>query len=267
MKNSVSKVVPAVSVVIPAYNAERYLEAAVRSVLAQTWFDFEILIVDDCSTDGTVALMSALAAEDSRIICFHNSQNLGVAETRNIAIAKAQGEWIAFLDSDDLWRADKLEKQLALAASNSDAVLIYTGSAFMDQNGALYDYVMPAELRVTYQMLLRQNKLSCSSVMVKRSIMQRYPMRDSRTHEDYGAWLRILREVPAAYGVNEPLLIYRIVPGSKSSGRLRSANMYYLTCRDIGYGWFISGLLTARYAFFSISKRWRVYNSGKKISR
>lgn len=264
LRDSESRYSPAVSVVIPAYNAERYLEAAVRSVLAQTWRDLEVLIVDDCSTDGTVVLMEALAAEDARILCIHNPRNVGVAATRCIAVTRARGEWIAFLDSDDMWRADKLEKQLALAASSPDAVLLYTGTAFMDRDGALYRYVMPAKPRVTYRMLLRRNVMACSSVMVKRSVMERYPMRDSRTHEDYGAWLRILRETPAAYGVDEPLLLYRIVPGSKSSDRLRSARMYYLTCRSVGYGQLTSCFLTVRYSFYSIWKRWKIRCGGKR---
>lgn len=254
---------PAISVVIPAYNAERYLELAVRSVLAQTWRDFEILIVDDCSTDGTAALMQRLAAEDERIVCLQNSRNTGVAETRNAAVAQARGEWIAFLDSDDMWRKDKLEKQMALIASHPDAVLTYTGSAFMDQDGACYYYHMPVEQEVTYRTLLRRNVLACSSVMVKRGVMKRFPMRNSKTHEDYGTWLRILRETRAAYGVDEPLLIYRMAQGSKSSNRLKSACMYYLTCRDVGYHIISSIFLTFRYTFFSVWKRWKIYSGGK----
>lgn len=114
-----------VSVVIPAYNAERYLEETVRSVLAQTYQDFEIIIVDDGSKDGTVALANRLAKEDPRITVLRNPRNQGVAETRNHGIRQATGTYIALLDSDDVWAPAKLEKQLAcLTRRNADGVYL-----------------------------------------------------------------------------------------------------------------------------------------------
>lgn len=247
-----------VSVVMPAYNAEKYIEEAVRSVLRQTWTDFELLIVDDCSRDATAEIARRLAGEDGRIVLLQNPQNSGVSASRNAGVARARGKWIAFLDSDDLWREDKLEKQLALLEARGDAVLGYTASAFMDEAGGRYAYVMEAQAETAYETLLRKNLLSCSSVMVRRDVMLRYPMGGDGMHEDYAAWLLILREARCAYGLNEPLLIYRLREGSKSGSRVRSARMLFCSYRYVGYPVFHAGLLTLRYMGHSLSKRRKI---------
>ena len=102
---------PTISIITPAYNCEKYLEEAVDSVLAQTLQDWEMLIIDDCSSDNTYRCMQKLAQKDNRIRIFRNKHNVGAAATRNYGIQEAQSQWIAFLDSDDLWRKEKLEKQ------------------------------------------------------------------------------------------------------------------------------------------------------------
>ncbi|MCF2595524.1 glycosyltransferase family 2 protein [Pseudoflavonifractor phocaeensis] len=249
---------PLVSVVMPAYNAEKYVEAAIRSVLAQTFPEFELLVVDDCSRDRTAEIIQRLARQDSRVVFLQNPKNSGVAATRNYAISQAKGEWVAFLDSDDLWRADKLEKQLALLRGHPDGVLAYTASAFIDQDGKPYSYIMEAQPEVSYQTLLRRNLLSCSSVMVKTEVIRRYPMGHDGMHEDYTTWLQILRETRCAYGVNEPLLIYRLSPNSKSSGRVKSAKMLYRSYRYVGYGCMTAACLVFRYFFYSVRKRRKI---------
>ena len=246
---------PLVSVVMPAYNAQEYIEVAIRSVLSQTFSDFELLVVDDGSIDQTAEIIQRLAEEDERIVFLKNDQNSGVSATRNYAILQAKGEWIAFLDSDDLWRKDKLEKQLKLLQSYPDGVLSYTASAFIDKNGKRSSYIMEAPLEVNYQMLLRRNLLSCSSVMVKKEVIRRYPMGHDKMHEDYSTWLQILREVRCAYGINEPLLIYRLTANSKSSNRVKSAKMLYRSYRYLGYNDIVAIFLVLQYLFYSIHKR------------
>lgn len=248
---------------MPAYNAEKYIEAAIRSVLRQTWTEFELLIVDDCSRDSTAEIAERLAAEDSRIAVLRSTENAGVSVSRNMGVARAGGEWIAFLDSDDLWREDKLERQLALLERYPDAVLSYTASAFMDESGRMYSYVMEAEAETTYATLLRRNLLSCSSVMVRRDVMLRHPMGGDRMHEDYAAWLSVLRETRCAYGLNEPLLIYRVRRDSKSGRRLRSAGMLYRSYRYVGCSALGAGLLTLCYTVHSISKREKIRRTGR----
>lgn len=246
---------PTVSVVMPAYNTSKYISAAIESVLLQTFTDFELIVIDDCSKDDTYQIVKSYADKDRRIILLRNLQNSGVSATRNYGIEKALGKWIAFLDSDDMWRSDKLEKQLELLDKNSDAIICYTASAFIDSDGNPYNYVMPAESKMTYRMLLKKNLLSCSSVVVRRDVISRVKMADDRMHEDYSAWLIILRETPYAYGINEPLLIYRLSTSSKSSNRLKSAKMLYHSYRYVGYNPVKSGFLLLCYSAHSISKR------------
>lgn len=253
-----------VSVVMPAYNAGQYIEQTIRSALNQTWTDFELIVVDDCSQDRTAEIVYRIAEEDPRIIPLKNIRNSGVSVSRNTGVSKARGEWIAFLDSDDLWREDKLEKQLAFLEAHPDAVLSYTASAFMDEEGHRYGYVMEVEEVMTYRKLLRRNLISCSSVMVRRDVISRYPMGGDRMHEDYSAWLLILREVRCAYGLNEPLLIYRLRRGSKSGSKFHSAGLIFRSYRYVGYSVLDAALLMLGYVPHSLSKRRQIQNSGKR---
>lgn len=228
-------ITPAVSVIIPAYNCEEYLEEAVSSVLDQTFEDLELIIIDDCSTDGTQALMERLAGRDSRIRIYHNEENLGAAGTRNRGVMMARAKWIAFLDGDDLWEREKLEKQLDLAARIPEARLIFTGSAFIEDDGMTIAYVLHVPETVDRKALLKQNVISCSSVLIRRELMERFPMpREEGIHEDFADWLRILEEVPCAYGVDEPLLIYRRALTSKSGKKGKSARMNWKTYEYAG---------------------------------
>jgi teichuronic acid biosynthesis glycosyltransferase TuaG len=214
-----------------------------------------LIVIDDGSTDGSYAVAERLAQGESRVRLYRGEGNSGVASGRNRGVALARGEWVAFLDADDLMTSDKLERQLAFT-QETNARVSYTASAFMDAAGKRFDYIMPAIKELTYPELLRRNLMSCSSVMVERALIERHPFPDSaNTHEDFAAWLSIVREVGRAYGLNEPLLIYRLSAGSKSAGRLRSARMSYNAYRGAGYGAIASAGLTLRYAIHSIRKR------------
>lgn len=249
-----------ISIVMPAYNAAGTIRDSIQSIFAQTVKDWELIVIDDGSKDDTTRILEELAAVDKRIRFLKNEKNSGASYTRNRAVALARGEWIAFLDSDDLWRSDKLEKQLALIEKHPNAVICYTASSFIDDKGKSYGYVMEAEERVTYKMLLRKNLLSCSSVLIRASVMKNIKMPNDRMHEDYFVWLTVLREYGEAYGVNEPLLIYRLSANSKSGNRLRSAKMLFNSYRAVGYGFLSACMLVFRYMFYSISKRRKIRN-------
>lgn len=252
---------PYVSIIMPAYNAEAFVESAINSVLAQTYTDYELIVINDSSTDSTAEIVSRIAATDKRILFFDNKVNLGVSATRNLGVLKASSDWIAFLDSDDMWRNDKLFKQIELIATHPDAVIVYSGSSFIDNNGKPYNWIMPAEPKMTYNMLLKRNLLSCSSIMVRKDAICKTGMANDKMHEDYSAWLKILKDVKYAYGLNEPLLIYRLSHNSKSSNRLKSAKMTYRSYRYVEYNPIMALILTVRYAFYSISKRQKIKRS------
>ena len=227
---------PLISVVMPAYNCAKTLAASVQSVLAQTFEDWELLIIDDCSPDDTLALMRQLKIQDpGRIRLFRNKTNRGVGLTRMRGVNAARGRWIAFLDSDDLWTPDKLWKQAALAAAEPDARLIFTGSSFIDADGSPLKYRLEVPARITRGDLLKQNLISCSSVMIDRELIKEHPMSHRMDmHEDFACWLRILEDIPYASGINEPLLIYRLQRDSKSGNKAKAAKMNWRTYRHAG---------------------------------
>ena len=251
---------PLISVVMPAYNAEHCIGDAIQSVLSQTYPNFELIVVDDCAQDQTAAIVQAFADTDDRIMFLRNQQNSGASVSRNRAIAAAKGEWIAFLDSDDMWRADKLEQQVRFLRYHPEARLLYTASAFMDEQGNRFSHVMQAKPLTTRSLLLKGNIISCSSVLVRKEDMLKHPMAGDRMHEDYVTWLQILEETPYAYGINEPLLIYRLSSTSKSSNRITSAKMLYRSYRHVGYSSLHTVFMVFRYTLYSIRKR-------KKITR
>lgn len=221
---------PKISIITPAYNCEKYLEEAVDSVLAQTTQDWELLIIDDCSKDHTYRCMQKLAERDSRIRIFKNTQNAGAAATRNFGIRQAKGQWIAFLDSDDLWKKEKLEKQMNFLEKYPEASFLFTGSAFIEDDGMTIAHTLHVPERVNRRRLLGQNVISCSSVLIRRELMLEFPMpEEDGIHEDFATWLGILSKVPWAYGMDEPLLIYRRALASKSGEKGKSAQMNWRT--------------------------------------
>jgi len=260
---------PKVSVIMAAYNAEATIAESINSILVQTFTDWELLIVDDCSTDSTLSIIAGMAKEDARIRIYHAPENQGVAATRNFAIAYAIGGWIAFLDSDDIWHKEKLDKQLRFAEETA-AVITYTGTAYMDETGNISSYILPAKPKLPYKTLLHSNLMSCSSVMVRKDAMKPFPVGAS-THEDYAVWLQIVSEVGHASGLNEPLLTYRMGNESKSAARLHSAIMTYNAYRQVRFGRFMSFLLTVRYALHSVSKRLNIrlgrMNAGARTNK
>ena len=170
--------------------------------------------------DNTYRYMKKLAEKDKRIRIFQNKVNSGSAATRNYGVRLARGEWIAFLDGDDLWREDKLEKQLAVIERNPEAEFLFTGSAFIEDDGMTIAHVLHVPEHVSRRKLLGQNVISCSSVLIRRELMLEFPMPEEEgIHEDFATWLAILEKVPKAYGVDEPLLIYRKALASKSGKR------------------------------------------------
>lgn len=222
-----------VSIIMAAYNAADTLPTAVESVLAQTYPDFELLIVDDCSSDSTRAAAKRFCAQDSRVHLLCNERNLGVARTRCRGLEAARGEWVAILDSDDAWQPDKLEKQADLQ-QRTGSPLLYTGSAFMDADGRPMNWVLHVPATLNYKQLLKQNLLSNSSALVRRDLYERYIVINDGLHEDFATWLQILRSGCTACGVDEPLLLYRIAHTSKSGNKLRSAVMNWNTYRFTG---------------------------------
>lgn len=222
MKNDNRIAAPAVSVIMPAYNVEKYIEKAIRSVMTQTFTDWELIVIDDCSSDSTPAIVKRLAQEDDRIRFVSNPENCGVAKTRNRGLDLSTGDYAAFLDSDDIWCPQKLEKQLS-KMKEAGADFGYCAYSVMDASGnvILERYAVPE--RVDYEDLLKENAIGCSTVMLSRKIYATYRFTTEYYHEDYVLWLQLLKSGFAAVGCTECLVSWRYVSNSRSFDKRNAA--------------------------------------------
>lgn len=240
-----------VSVVMPAYNCGKYIKEAIESVLIQE-VPLELIVIDDCSSDGTEDIVQEFSSEQ-RVIYIKNQQNQGVAASRNIGIKQACGKYIAFLDADDYWLPNKLLLQVQLM-EQKQAVLSSTGRELMDEDGKSSGKIIGIPAEITYKDLLKGNVLNTSGVMVLASVAREFPMGQDYLHEDYIMWLSILKKHNIAYGINEPLLKYRVMKGTKSANKFRSAKMTFGVYRHIGLNFFQSCYYFACYAIKGVLK-------------
>lgn len=205
-----------VSVIVPNYNCEKFIEETVNSVINQTYKNWELLIVDDCSTDGSVEVIKKLQAADGRIKLFINEKNSGAAASRNKALKEASGKWIAFLDSDDLWLPDKLEKQIAFMEENGYK-FSYTAYEHIDENSNALN------VRVTGPKVLSKRKMfrycypGCLTVMYDSSDVGAVQIPDeiANGENDYAIWLKVCKAYKCYY-LNEILSLYRVRNSSLS---------------------------------------------------
>ena len=180
-----------------------------------------------------------------------NEQNLGVAETRNKGIMKANGDYIAFLDADDWWEPNKLKIQLMLAKTGKDFIFTSRRNIY---EGINKENVVEVPYRVSEKALLKNNVISCSSVLIKRELIQRHLMNGKNICEDYYTWINVLRDEEYAYGINQPLLNYRIHTNSKSNNKIKHAMMRYNTYKAVGIDFFSRIYYSIAYIFVGISK-------------
>ena len=240
-----------ISIIMAAYNAEKTIEEAIESVINQTYNGWELIIVDDCSTDRTETIVKQFS--DPRIRYIKNAENSGVSITRKVGLDASKGVWIAVLDSDDKWTNTKLEKQVDVVIEKG-ARLVFTGSAFMNEDGNELPWILHVPKILPYKKLLKQNLISNSSVLVDKELYRRHYAIGDEMHEDFAIWLGITKEGHMAYGIDEPLLIYRLSNKSKSSNKLKAARMNWNTYRHAGLGLCESAYYMSCYIQRSISK-------------
>ena len=225
-----------VSIIMPAYNSERYIAEAIGSVLSQSHQDWDLMVIDDGSSDGTFEIAAKLAQNDNRVAVQRNPENRGVVYSRDRGIRAARGPWIAFLDSDDAWEQEKLLDQLELVHEQSGVSFVFTGTAYSNEDGEMSTYTLQPPSRISFEDLLLHNPITCSSVLIKKRLLKRDIAIHDGMHEDYAMWLSILREEPYAYAVSRPLTVHRMTSGSKSSNKIQAARMNYRTLRHAGVG-------------------------------
>lgn len=248
MKNSIL-----ISVVMPNYNGHRFIEQAIDSVLSQTYKNFELLVVDDCSKDDSLSLIKQKAQSDNRIRVISLEHNAGVANARNVGIKEAKGEYIALLDNDDLWTEDKLERQLVLARKGAD--IVYCSYDFIDEqnNSIKKPFVVPQQ--TDFNKMLASSVISCSTSFIKTALMQAHPFNPDFYHEDYVLWMELLRVCPTAYGDPKVLMHYRQVIGSRSNKKGNAAKERWNTYRKaLNLNAITSAWVFVRYAVNGVVK-------------
>lgn len=196
-----------ISIIMPSFNCGKFIEETIRSVQAQTYTNWELLFIDDCSTDESVSIVSRLQAEDERIKLFHNKKNCGAAVSRNNALKEAKGRWIAFLDSDDLWEPTKLEKQVRFMEENGYA-FSYTEYQEMDADGNLTGVTISGPKHVTKRGMYNFCWPGCLTVMYDANVIGLLQIEDIKKNNDYAMWLKVCKKADC-YLLQEVLAKYR----------------------------------------------------------
>jgi teichuronic acid biosynthesis glycosyltransferase TuaG len=220
-----------ISIITPSYKSKRFISQTIDSVLAQIYQNWEMIIVDDVSPDNSNEIIKEYCKKDSRIKLIKLEKNSGPAVARNRAIEEANGRYIAFLDADDLWMPEKLEKQLAFMTQNNYE-LTYTNYETMNEEGENLNNTVVSPKRLNYQELLKSNKIGCLSAIYDTKRIGKVYMSLMKKRQDYGLWLKILKKVDYAYNVNEVLGTYRIMSHSVSSNKIDLLKYNYALFRE-----------------------------------
>lgn len=245
---------PLVSVIMPTYNSEDTVVRAIESVLGQTYLNWELLITDDGSTDRTSIYLKAIELQDRRIQVVYLEKNVGAGLARNRSIENASGRYIAFLDSDDSWHPEKLERHVMFMIRGNVA-LSYTAYNVYDIDNQFVRTVK-IKNKVTIDDMLKSNYIGCSTAIYDVSLIGKFYMSSIRKRQDYGLWFSILSKTGEAYGLNETLTKYWQLPGSVSSNKFRLiGDQYKFFNRELKLGFFKSVMSTVYsiiYKIFSI---------------
>lgn len=247
-----------VSIIMPSYNTARFIEESIKSVLDQTYTNWELIIVDDSSTDATDAVVESLIRHCERNEAIHylkNEKNCGAAVSRNRALALAKGKWIAFLDSDDLWAPEKLEKQLKFMAENGYA-FSYTRYGEIDENGNPTGTLVGGPKRITKTGMFNYCWPGCLTVMYNREVVGNIQIDDIRKNNDYAIWLKACRKADC-YLLPEMLASYRKRGGSISRhSYVALIKWHYRLYREAeGLNPICSLWITMRNLFFGVWKK------------
>lgn len=258
---------PLVSVIMPSYNSERYIAEAIQSVQTQTLSDWELLVSDDCSTDSTREIVADVAEVDSRVHLLPLKENSGAAAARNHSLAHAHGRYVAYLDSDDLWYPEKLERQIAFM-SDYKAAFSCCSYEVIGEDGVPLGRTVRMLDKCDYMGFLTHNLLQTVGIMADTSRMDRklLIMPAMRRRQDAATWLQVLKAGHNCYGLSDVLCAYRRVEGSLSSNKAKAAQGVWRLYREVEHLPLHTSLYCfARYAALAVWKRlYTEQTSGKK---
>lgn len=243
-----------VSIITPTYNSEHYIDRTIKSILAQTYRNWELLITDDCSNDKTVEIVQSYIKIDDRIKLFQLRENSGSGIARNNSIIKAQGRFIAFCDSDDCWLPKKLEFQTNFMLNNNLG-FTYSSYFLVDENQVDIGRV-EARKQITYRDILKNNYIGCLTAIYDTELVGKPLMPDIRIRQDWVLWIKILEKLQVAQGIIKPLAIYTKRSNSISSNKLKlikyNWEVYHKT---LGFSILKSLLCMVKFLFFYARKK------------
>ena len=250
------KVNELVSIIMPSYNTGKFITETIESVISQTYSNWELIIVDDCSTDDTDELVDKYLA-DGRIRYIKNEKNSGAAVSRNRALREAKGKWIAFLDSDDLWEAEKLEKQIAFMQGNGYH-FSYTNYIEIDEESVPNGRSVSGPKRISKHGMYNYCWMGCLTVMYDKDAVGLIQISDIKKNNDYAMWLKVCKKAKC-YLLDETLAKYRKRSGSISNhGYMKLIKWHYRLYREAeGKNPISSLVLTGRNLFFGVIKKIR----------
>lgn len=220
-----------VSIITPSYNAEQFIGQMIESVIAQTYQDWELLITDDCSTDGSCAIVERYAQQDSRIKLFRLERNSGAGVARNESIKHARGRYIAFCDSDDWWLADKLQEQIDFMTQNR--VQICYSSYYTCNKAGNITGLVASYKHISYNHIIRDDSIGFLTCIYDTVEIGKVYMPSIRRRQDWALKIQLLQKHPMAYGVIKPLACYRVREGSLSSNKFRLVKYNVQVYRDV----------------------------------
>ena len=212
--------IPEVTIITPVYNAEDFLEETLESISNQTYQNWESILINDNSSDSSLAIVQRFAAQDARFKIINKPVSGGAAKARNSGIEAAQGRFIAFLDSDDVWLPEKLDTQIAFM-KEKDIAFSFSSYHFLTEDGVQTDTVIaPAE--VEYKQLLKGNVIACLTAIYDTNKIGKVLMPDILKRQDFGLWLKITKLGVTGYGYQKPLAKYRLRQGSISHAKFNT---------------------------------------------
>lgn len=220
-----------VSVITPSYNSEKFIAETIQSVQNQTYSNWEMIIVDDCSTDNTTTIISSFSESDKRIKLLRLNTNSGTGIARNTALNAATGKYIAFLDSDDLWKPEKLEKQIGFLAKNN---LPFTFSFYecINEEGQSLHKRIEVPLNLTFRQLFFCNYVGNLTAIYDAEKLGKIPIQQIRKRQDWMVWLTILKKIRTAQSLPESLAYYRVRKNSVSSSKMALFKYNFAVYRD-----------------------------------
>lgn len=220
-----------VSIIVPMYNAEKFIGKTIESVLAQTYQNWEMLIMNDVSTDNSLAIVSVYAKKDERIKIVNTEKNVGVVKGRNFLIDLASGKYIAFLDADDYWHNEKLEKQIKFMKEKNASISCTEYTRVKENEEKINDVIIKEE--ISYNDMLKNNYLGCLTVIYDANKIGKRYFKELEKNEDYVLWLEIVKDVNTIYGLKENLAYYRVLDNSRSSNKVKTAKVRWEIYRKI----------------------------------